>query len=611
MLLCPTCGLRQPGPICSVDGAAVIAVDDPLLGTELGRYRLARVLGQGGMGKVYLAVQPEIGSRVAVKVLSEECSRNAELLERFFSEARAVNLIRHEGIVGVLDLAKLPDGRPYIVMEFIEGQTLGAIVRTGAAPLGGVVAAVGGGLGALAAAHAIGIVHRDLKPDNVLVTVEGHAKVLDFGIAKLAPDLQSHQSPRTATGAILGTPAYMAPEQITGGTVDARSDIYAAGVLLYEALTGRVPFVGESLFHLMMAHLETAPVPPSALRPEIPLALEAVVLTALGKRPEERFGSAEAMAQALSHAAASLPASAWQPLSRRAGATAGVAVPPIPLVTTPLRIAASLAPPVLATVPLRAATPSSPPPLTPPGVPADPHDSTDPRARAATPVPSPPVARGAGKTGAFLVVVAVVVVGVIVAVAATTGSGSSPGAGPGAPGGPTTPGAPVAAPPRRLTEAPGYDPKRFDPTAFLPRARELARQIYPDAELYELEFPGVYPDGHVDLTLPTDASGSYDFRSPAHSDRTPGLPRNAEVELRCRVSVTPGKDEVEAAILTSDDCAQKLRGAPRCTFGAIWARATAEGTPGGNVVAKVGFLRDGTWFFDGEKGVQTFPDDCP
>ena len=143
---------------------------DPLLGTEVSRYRLEKTLGEGGMGRVYLGVQQAIGSRVAIKVLSEECTRNPELLERFFAEARAVNLIRHENIISVLDLATLPDGRPFIIMEYIEGHTLAHHVRRQVAPLGGVAQVIGEVLSGLAAAHAIGIVHRDMKPDNVLVT---------------------------------------------------------------------------------------------------------------------------------------------------------------------------------------------------------------------------------------------------------------------------------------------------------------------------------------------------------------------------------------------------------------------------------------------------------
>ena len=216
MHVCAECGLRYDAPgFCGVDGRALVAASDPLLGAEIGRYRLTAVLGEGGMGRVYVGVQPQIGSRVAIKVLAHECVRVPDLVDRFFAEARAVNLIRTRTSSRRLDLAWLPDGRPYIVMEYVDGQTLSEAAKGGAAPLGGVVLVLTEVLSALHAAHAIGIVHRDLKPDNILVTEEGHAKVLDFGIAKLAPELhQAGASPRTATGALLGTPQYMAPEQI-------------------------------------------------------------------------------------------------------------------------------------------------------------------------------------------------------------------------------------------------------------------------------------------------------------------------------------------------------------------------------------------------------------
>ena len=294
---------------------------DPLIGIAVGRYQIDSVIGEGGMGRVYLAIQPEIGSRVAIKVLADQ---RPDLVERFFAEARAVNLIRHENIVSVIDLAQLDDGRAYIVMELVDGQTLGAATRGGTAPIGGVITALGEVLSALEAAHALGIVHRDIKPDNVLVTREGHAKVLDFGIAKLAA---VHGTPRTQTGALLGTPAYMAPEQISGAEkVDARTDLYAVGVVLFECLTGRVPFEAPTLFDLMKAHVE-APVPPIG-RADVPPSLEAIVQRAMAKDPAARFQSAAEMRRALIAASRDLPSAQWRPLSRknldaRGGSAAG------------------------------------------------------------------------------------------------------------------------------------------------------------------------------------------------------------------------------------------------------------------------------------------------
>src|SRR5262249_20019823 len=205
MFVCPACGQRYERPGYGAPAGQPLAeTADELLGSVIDRYRLARLLGEGGMGRVYLAVQPAIGSRVAIKILSDECRKTPELLERFFAEARAVNLIRHENITAVFDLSMLPDGRPFIVMEFVDGATLRDISRGRLAALGGIAQVMGETLSALSAAHEIGIVHRDLKPDNIIVTVEGHAKVLDFGIAKLAPGMQNI-GPQTKTGAILGT----------------------------------------------------------------------------------------------------------------------------------------------------------------------------------------------------------------------------------------------------------------------------------------------------------------------------------------------------------------------------------------------------------------------
>jgi serine/threonine protein kinase len=303
---------------------------DPLLGTFVGSYRLVRVLGAGGMGRVYAAVQPEVGARVAIKVIAEQYARSAELTERFFAEARAVNLIRHENIVSVYDLAQLPDGRPVIVMELVEGRTLREVLQAGPAPLGGVVTVMLDVLSALAAAHAVGIVHRDLKPDNIVVTPNGRAKVLDFGIAKLLTTSGAARSPRTRTGVILGTPEYMAPEQINGGLVDPCSDVYALGVLLFEAVTGQRPFDGKTDFEVMRAHVDQPPPSTRSLRPEVPPGIEAVIMCALAKRPAERFASATAMANALHAASEGLAPEQWRSLTPRAVQIARPLTPPQP-----------------------------------------------------------------------------------------------------------------------------------------------------------------------------------------------------------------------------------------------------------------------------------------
>jgi serine/threonine-protein kinase len=635
-------------------------MDDPLLGTEIARYRLERVLGEGGMGRVYLGVHPAIGSRVAVKVLSEECTRNPELLDRFFAEAKAVNLIHHENIVSVLDLALLPDGRPYIIMEFIEGHTLAHHVRGRGAPLGGVAQVMGEVLSGLAAAHAIGIVHRDLKPDNVIVTVEGHAKVLDFGIAKLAPGLRADVSPRTKTGALLGTPAYMAPEQISGAqNVDARTDIYAAGIVLYEAVTGAVPFTGATLFDVMRAHLEDVPQPPRARRADIPPALEDVILQALAKDPAHRFVSATAMAQALSHATQGLPPEQWRPLSTRGGpriSAAGVGSvaqqptterQPTPdafrstavalktesrsrrtgilvgmfavaAIATGIVIVASSSgskednpvaeSPAAVAAPAQATTSPAIPRTTPPVPPVDPSPTapvatTTRKAAPAAPrriEPSPPSAPAAP--------------------AATDPSihiGDNVHIGPGVVlgGVPASPTSPPTPPSRSsVTQPADYNAKRFDPIAYLPKALALARQLIPDAKLTSFEFDPVFSDGHVDLTM-DGHDREYRFRSPSKSARPADMPRNLPFERPCMVYIEVGAREVTAKIRTSEDCNAKLVRHPSCRFAGVWKQAIANGTPT-DVVARVGWLFDEKWFFDVDLegkggGVSTFVDRCP
>src|SRR6476646_7514031 len=204
MFVCPECGASSAGPgYCSHDRFPLAPIgDDVLHDTTVGAYRVARLLGVGGMGRVYKGVQPQIGSRVAIKVLSRECTDRRDLVERFFAEAKAVNLIRHESIVNVLDLATLPDGRPYIVMEYLDGAPLASILEHAIQhrqplPFGGLARLAVEVLDALHAAHAKGIIHRDLKPDNIFVAPSGRAKVLDFGIAKLADPTISGGATRT------------------------------------------------------------------------------------------------------------------------------------------------------------------------------------------------------------------------------------------------------------------------------------------------------------------------------------------------------------------------------------------------------------------------------
>jgi eukaryotic-like serine/threonine-protein kinase len=272
-------------------------------GATLGNYRVTGKLGAGGMGTVYIAEHQVIGRRAAVKVLHVELSRDQDTVRRFFNEARSSSLIKHAGIVDILDFGYSPDGAAYLVMELLEGESLMARMRRQRQlPLAELIPIVRQIAAALGAAHAAGIVHRDLKPDNVFLVPDREVaggvrvKVLDFGIAKLAGD-SAYGVSQTRTGLVMGTPLYMAPEQCKGaGQVDRRADVYALGCMLFEMVTGQVPFIAEGAGEVMAAHIHLQPPWPRQIDASIPAALEATILRALSKRPEQRQQSMEELA---------------------------------------------------------------------------------------------------------------------------------------------------------------------------------------------------------------------------------------------------------------------------------------------------------------------------
>lgn len=277
------------------------------VGTVLaGKYRVDRILGRGGMGIVVAATHLELETSVAIKLLLPEVRGNQEVVARFAREARAAARIKSEYVARTLDVGKLDNGCPYIVMEYLEGVDLShRIAERGPLPVGEAVQLILQACDALTEAHALGIIHRDLKPSNLFVTRRRDGtevtKMLDFGISKLSPtDGSSPELSMTRTTSVMGSPLYMSPEQLVASrNVDPRSDIWALGVTLYEALAGKPPFGGDSLPELC-AKVMTQPAPPLvALRPELPLKLEAVVMRCLAKEPAQRYASAVELAAAL------------------------------------------------------------------------------------------------------------------------------------------------------------------------------------------------------------------------------------------------------------------------------------------------------------------------
>ncbi|HEY3804933.1 MAG TPA: serine/threonine-protein kinase [Kofleriaceae bacterium] len=633
MFVCSECGAAQgQAGFCPSDGTPLVPIgDDTLLGAQIGPYRIARLLGIGGMGRVYKGVHPQIGSRVAIKVLSRECSDRPDLVERFFSEAKAVNVIRHENIVNVLDLATLPDGRPYIVMEYLDGAPLASAIEAARTDMplsiGGIARLASEVLDALGAAHGKGIIHRDLKPDNIFVTPSGRAKVLDFGIAKLVPELGGSA---THTGSLLGTPQYMSPEQAAGKPVDARADLYAIGVILFECATLQKPFVADSLFALLRAHIEAQPPLPRALRPDLPPQLEHVILTALAKTPEQRFASAQAMNLALQHATQQLTAEQWTPITPGAArSSSGGWVPTAPASwrtgERPQQGTTSIAAGQQATPPARK-----------------------------------------GHSGLWISLVAALLVGGGITAAMVAGKSSSaastdvpiaaanePVAQPlpvvhaqtPAPAAPAVPAptqiaapeptapavapAPVATTPnpnlveRHPVAPPNFDPKHVDVDKFVVWAIAEATRDVPDAKVTRVDADNVFPDGHADLTLPSFASptGSIDVRfvSPSHMTRDPKLPRGVRSERVCefRVMIEPSGGEIYA---TGGDCDEAPIPRPRCSATAVWKKALAIKRDLSDAVAELTYTANIVthqivWMFDVRDGTKSlfseqFPDNC-
>jgi beta-lactam-binding protein with PASTA domain/predicted Ser/Thr protein kinase len=311
-----------------------MAVSDTLINTLFdGRYRIMRKLGAGGMANVYLAEDQELGRRVAIKILNDRHAGDDQFIERFRREAKNAAGLSHPNIVSIYDRGEA-EGTYYIAMEYLDGRSLKElIVSRGPAPIPIAIDYARQILAALRFAHRNGIVHRDIKPHNVLVDAEGRLKVTDFGIARAGA------SQMTEVGSIIGTAQYLSPEQAKGAPVDQTSDLYSVGVVLYELLTGVVPFSGDTPVEIAMKHLTAVPEPPSAKRSEIPRDLDLVILRALGKEPADRYQSAEEMDADLARVA---QGAAISPATEEA-ATAIISRPP-PTPTAVTQVARSMDP---------------------------------------------------------------------------------------------------------------------------------------------------------------------------------------------------------------------------------------------------------------------------
>src|SRR5829696_4659423 len=308
MKKCPKCGVEYPETttLCPADGAALEKDGDSLIGTTLaGKYRIDERLNEGGMGTVYRGTHVLMDKTVAIKVLRPALAADEKIVARFSREARAASRISHPHALSVTDFGEDETGNVFLVMEFLSGKTLKAVIRDdGPLPLPRVVDITRQIGDALNAAHAQGVVHRDLKSDNIMLvdTMTGdHAKVLDFGIAKINEPDGTVDTNLTAPNLVIGTPQYMSPEQCAqNGEIDARSDIYSLGVILYEMLVGHVPFSGDSPTIVMVKHLQE-PVPSVRdEREDLPDSVARVVARAMAKGRDDRYQNVAELVEDLS-----------------------------------------------------------------------------------------------------------------------------------------------------------------------------------------------------------------------------------------------------------------------------------------------------------------------
>jgi serine/threonine-protein kinase len=292
--LLPPTVVGAAGPAAPVPGPAPSGPVVP--GTRFGRYEVERHLGRGGMGDVYLVRDTIINRKAALKTIRVDADLDAsqaiEMRQRFYREGQTAGQLTHPNIVTVYDLGE-DLGMSYIVMEYVEGQTLTQLMKKERLSLPQIKHVIYNAAMGLDHAHQNGIFHRDVKPDNIIVSKTGIVKVMDFGIARIV------ESTLTKTGSVIGTPAYMSPEQVHGKKIDARSDIFSLGVILYELLTGKKPFTGETISSLMFAIIEASPTQASAVDGKVDPAWDEILRKALSKTREERYATARELGQAV------------------------------------------------------------------------------------------------------------------------------------------------------------------------------------------------------------------------------------------------------------------------------------------------------------------------
>jgi eukaryotic-like serine/threonine-protein kinase len=302
----------HPGDGCAHVGAILPPVADPYIGQRVaGQFEIVDRIGSGGMGAVYRALQPEMNRHVAIKILHPKYLSRKDLVSRFRREARAMSQLSHPNTARVFLYGQLEDQACYFVMEYLEGRNLAQVVRAeGAMEPHRALEVMIQVCGALEEAHQAGIIHRDLKPENIFLTTQGgiedYPKVLDFGLAKVTEkQMRPGSLILTGEGMVFGTPEFMSPEQAQGHSLDPRSDLYSLGVVLYELLTGKLPFDAKQALEFIHLHVSSPPIPMHERAPDraFPMGLEEVVMCALAKRPEDRYASAGAFGEALKEVA--------------------------------------------------------------------------------------------------------------------------------------------------------------------------------------------------------------------------------------------------------------------------------------------------------------------